>query len=90
MIINKVKEWVTARARDWILLYLFISFLIVHNYRKLVHDGRQKSSRNSFWLNMERFDYFQSFLEVRKILLALDKYYLAVAIILWDFSDREL
>lgn len=31
---------------------------------------------------MERFAYFQSFLEVRKILLALDKYYLAVAIIL--------
>lgn len=30
----------------------------------------------------ERFDSFQSFLGVRKISLALDKYYLAVAIIL--------
>lgn len=79
-----------GRPRNWILLYLFISFLIAHNYRKLVHDGSQKWSLNCFWLNVERLDYFKSLLEVRKILLALDKYYLAVSIILLDFSDREL
>lgn len=39
---------------------------------------------------MERFDYFKSLLEVRKILPALDKYDLAVSIISLDFSDREL
>lgn len=77
-------------ARNWIFLYLFISLLIAHNYRKLVHDGRQKWSLNCFWLNVERFDYFKSLLEVRRILLALDKYYLAVPIILLDISDREL
>lgn len=78
------------RARNCILLYLFISLLIAHNYRKLVHDGRQKWSLNRFWPNVERLDYFKSLLEVRKILLALDKYYLAVSISLLDFSDRVL
>ena len=67
-----------------ILLYLFISLLIAHNYRKLASDGRQKWSLSCFWLNVEKLDYFKSFLEVRKILLALDKYYLAVCIILLD------
>lgn len=38
---------------------------------------------------MERSDYFKSLREVTKILPALDKYYLAVSIILLEFSDRE-